>query len=144
MHDGVQYLGLLNRDAVALLGARAKELPARVQGAYGRWLWGHPTGLGYVNVRCWPPPSAARIGWAIGGWLRTMELLARLGFSRDEMGRAMGWLWDQRGATGLWDFGSGATGLRVSVDWRDRGRRAQDHSLAALAMMSRFLRDGGS
>jgi hypothetical protein len=88
VRDGVAYLTLSNRYAVALLGARRGQLPAKLRKAYARWLWALPHGLGYISVRCWTPPSEPK---RIAGWMRSVELISRIG--RDE--RAIRALWMQ-------------------------------------------------
>ena len=141
LREGVGYLGLANRYAVALLASRAGALPARVRRAYADWLWRNPDGLGYLNQPALPrarmPASNSR---AIVAWLRTLERLACFDLPRVTVRPAILWLWNQRKPDGLWDFGPRAVDLRLSASWRYPAARRHDHSAHALLTLSQLLR----
>jgi len=139
IHDGVGYLSLRNKYAVKLLGTRANELAEPIRNAYVQWLWKQPQGLGYVDVRLFPPPLSPR-GWGISGWLSELDLLIDYGEPLSQIGDCVDWLWEQRNPSGLWDFGSRPITLRFSTNWRRKGQRAQDHSLVPLVLITRCLR----
>jgi len=135
------YLILSNRYSVALLGARARDLPARTVRRYADWLWSRPEGIGYLTVCLSRPPGAAPS--AVDRWLTSVELLAP--FPSPRWGRAIEWLWSRRPEDGLWDFGSRwarSAYLPLSEDWRRRGRRVHDHSTRVLTLLRLHERSG--
>ena len=76
------WLRLHSMHAVAILGSRAAELPAAVQRAYVRWLWHDcPKGLIYFDVPFQRPLNELR-GYALHGWLTSLELISGFPCSR--------------------------------------------------------------
>lgn len=137
IRQDIRYLGLRNRFAVALLGARAEALPRKVQEAYLHWLWHQPRGLGYIDAPLWPPPVKTPKGYRLGGQMTSFELLSRFSVWPKLAAEFIDWLWQQRNGDGLWDFGP-ATSLRFSEASGLR-RRAHGHSLCVLALLTSFL-----
>ena len=141
IQDDVSYLSLRNRYAVYLIGSRVDELPRKIERAYVHWLWNHPSGLGYIDARLWPPPARTPRGLRIGGQLGSMELLASFPSWRELAGEFVEWLWDQRNEAGMWDFGPGSgwpVNFHLSESWRKKPNRQYDCSTRVLVILARY------
>jgi RimJ/RimL family protein N-acetyltransferase len=134
------YLVMGNRYALALLGARAADLPHAVEAALVQWLWQRPGGIGYLSVPLSPPPRHTKAG-PLDRWLSSQELLAHFPSWHDMAGKAVAWLWEARTSGGYWDLGprpAGSVALPLSASWRKKGARRHDWTTRALALLRRF------
>ena len=134
-------VGLCSVHTVNLLGARSSLVPAALQRAWLAHLWSEPDGLKYVeaNLAGIPQEITDR---ALGRWLRTLEAVAALEAWAEYGGGAVNWLWQQRGADGLWDFGPRhprSYYFPLSENWRIKGTRAIDCTTRVLALFRRYL-----
>jgi hypothetical protein len=134
------YLVINNRYALALLSARAVDLPHEVETALVRWVWHRPGGIGYLSVPLSLPPRHAKRG-LLDRWLSSQELLARFPSWHGMAGEAVEWLWEARTSEGCWDLGPRSTAsvaLPLSASWREKGARRHDWTTRVLALLGRF------
>ncbi|MEW6252751.1 MAG: hypothetical protein AB1716_19115 [Planctomycetota bacterium] len=138
------WLRLNNRYAVALLGARARELPRRLERAYALWLLELPAGLGYLGVPlCRPPPRLSAFGY--DAWFTSHELLSALPSWRTLARSVISWLYNGRTETGFWDFGprwAGSACLPLSDSWRRQRARVHDWTTRVLCLLAPFAESG--
>ena len=126
---------------VNLLGTRSSQIPVGVQRAWLAYLWSEPKGLRYVEADLASLPQDIE-DRALSLWLRTLEAVSALEVWTEYGGDAVGWLWKQRRADGLWDFGSyhpRSYYLPLSESWRKRGTRAIDCTTRVLALLRRYI-----
>jgi hypothetical protein len=135
------YAGLRCVHTVNLLAARSSQIPAAVQHAWLAYLWSEPKGLDYVGTALASLPQDIE-DRALSGWLRTLETISALDAWAEYGDDAVNWLWQQRGADGLWDFGSRhpkSSYLPLSESWRKRGTRAIDCTTRVLVLFRRYI-----
>jgi hypothetical protein len=133
-------VGLRSVHTVRLLGAKSHQIPPAVQRAWLAHLWSEPTGLKYVETDLAGHPEDIE-DRALGQWLLALETVAALEAWTEYGGDAIAWLWQQRGADGLWDFGPRhprSASLPLSESWRKRGTRAIDCTTRLLALFCRY------
>jgi hypothetical protein len=135
------YLTLSNRYALSLLAARVDRMDEGLAQAVARWVWGHPRGVGYLDVPL-PASSPTLAAGILERFLRSHEIVA--GFSRvgAPTGPLADWLGEHRRADGLWDLGPRAlwsTALPLSESWRRSDARAIDWTTRILALASRWM-----
>lgn len=137
------YLVLSGKYQLNLLGSVRGTLPQALETALLRWLWERPQGIGYLAVALNREPPCA--GGQLDRWLASLELLARLSPSWVCLAKpAIGWLWEQRYAHGLWDFGarsSSTASLPLSDSWRGAQNRALDWTTRILVLLRRYCDD---
>ncbi|MEW5825724.1 MAG: hypothetical protein AB1778_02750 [Candidatus Bipolaricaulota bacterium] len=131
------YLVLSNRYTLALLAARAADLPDGLAASLVRWIWRKPDGIGCYGVPVSAPVQTPDSG-AGERWFLSHELLA--GFSVAGMATAplADALAERRRPDGLWDFGPRAAwswALPLSESWRRRDARAVDWTVRVLALL---------
>ncbi|MDD5263911.1 MAG: hypothetical protein PHU43_03650 [Candidatus Bipolaricaulis sp.] len=137
------YLTLANRYTVTLLAARGDRMDPHVRATLYRWLWNHPTGLGYFEAPPAVPPSGGATSGFIERWIWTHEILARLA-THAAVGPILDALETSRRSDGLWDLGpraSFASALPLSSTWRGKDARAVDWTARILALASRWMSD---
>jgi hypothetical protein len=132
-------VGLRSVHTVNLLAARSARIPADVQRAWLAHLWSEPAGLKYVeaDLASLPEDIEDRV---LSPWLRTLEAVSGLEGWTEHSDDAVTWLWQQRSANGLWDFGSRhprSYYFPLSESWRKRGTRAIDCTTRVLALLRR-------
>lgn len=129
---------LSNIHGVLLLGA-AGPLPPGLERAWLAWLLARDGGIYYVNGgrgKLAEMPGIAAP--AFSGWLRAHELLRVFPSWRELAAGALGALWAQRGADGLWDVGPRASRWchwPLSDCWRRKQDRVIDGSVRILRML---------
>lgn len=138
-HKNVRGLGihyLRSRYVLTLLGACSANLPAGLDRQIVSWIWNDPQGIGYLGADMQHPRP-----FHIFNWLESLEILSRFQCWREVAAGAIEWLWGQRHADGLWDFGakvSKSIHFPLSDDWRKAGNRCVDHSTRVLALLQQF------
>jgi hypothetical protein len=134
----LRYLHLSNRYAVALLGSRAGDLPARVERAYVSWLCTRPGGIIYLGVPVGQAPVRQN-AYVVDRWFTSHEVLSRFPSWRRLSIASMQWLWSQQRHSGFWDLGRRAAEsayFPLSPDWRSPVSRRQDWSVRVLVLIS--------
>jgi hypothetical protein len=134
---GIHYLR--SRYVLTLLGAHSAHLPAALDRCIVDWIWKDPAGIGYLGADMQHPRP-----FHIFNWLESLEILSLFQFWREVAAGAMAWLWDQRNANGLWDFGAKVSKsfyFPLSDDWRKTGNRSVDHSTRVLVLLRQFSGD---
>ncbi len=114
----------------------SRPLPADLDQALVAWIWGKADGIRYVRVplQC-PPPRQ------MGGWFRSMEILARFATWRQVATPMLNQLWEQRSAQGRWDFGQErdkSVEFPLSDTWRRPGAREVDYSTRVLVLLRQY------
>jgi hypothetical protein len=130
---GIGIIYLRSRYVLTLLGSRRADLPAGIDHRIIDWIWHNPEGVGYLGADMQHPQP-----FHIFNWLESLEILAHFQSWRDVAVGALNWLWNQRNADGLWDFGakvSKSFHFPLSDDWRKTGNRAVDHSTRILVLL---------
>jgi hypothetical protein len=134
------YLVLNNRYSLNVLGSKPKALPEEPEGMLLRWLWEHPSGIGYLEIPLSQPPPAK--SGPLDRWFASLEMLARLFPGWVRFARpAVEWLREQRGPEGFWDFGpkpSSVSFLPLSDDWRSRQNRLFDWTTRTLVLLRKY------
>jgi len=134
------YLVLNNRYQLALLGARATELPKTLENAIVNWVWHKEDGIGYLEIPLSNPPRHFTAGM-LDRLFTSLEILSYFPSWCRFAGDLIGWLWTQRNAEGLWDFGPRASMsvyFPLSESWRKMKYRQHDWSTRALALLRKF------
>jgi hypothetical protein len=133
---GIGIIYLRSRyTTLTLLGAR--KLPSSLDRRIMEWIWNDPEGIGYLGADMNHPQQ-----FCVFNWLESLEILSCFQSSRDVTAKAADWLWQQRDADGLWDFGSKISKsfyFPLSDDWRKPGNRSMDHSTRVLALLQKFI-----
>jgi hypothetical protein len=131
---GITYLR--SRYVLALLGARSAYLPAALDRRILDWIWNNPAGIGYLGADLQRPQP-----FHIFNWLESLEILSCFQSWQGVAAGALEWLWDQRNADGLWDFGAKVSKsfyFPLSDNWRKAGNRSVDHSTRVMALLRHF------
>lgn len=133
------WLRLHSKYVLMILGARAGRLPTAVESAYVRWLWEEcPRGLVYFDVPFDRAPKQLK-GFALHGWLASLELLSAFPSSRTIAKPAIERLLAARNAEGLWDFGLQPSCPRYSDNYRKKGVRAHDWTMRVACLLRMYL-----
>jgi len=137
------YLVIRNKYALNLLGSQPGSLPTVIEQVLLSWLWTHPEGIGYLSVPLSASPGGLHSG-AFERWFASMELLSAGFTTWAKFALAsMAWVWDQRAADGLWDFGPRAARsdvLPFSDHWRAPRNRVVDWSARSLCLFAHCQR----
>jgi hypothetical protein len=136
----LSYLGLCGKYQLALLGARADDIPRDVSTALLRWVWESRDGIRYLGQPVSSPPTAATPR-CVEAWFASLELLSRFQGCLDFAVPAVEWLWRRRGADSYWDFGPRSATSRVlpfSESWRRRSNRRTEWTARVLLLIARF------
>ncbi len=130
---GLKLVYLKSRYVLTLLAACSANLPAALDRRIVDWIWNSPQGIGYLCASMkHPQPSH------IFNWLESLEILSSFQCWREVATDALEWLWDQRNADGLWDFGNPPARcfyFPLSDNWRKPGNRQLDQSTRVLALL---------
>jgi hypothetical protein len=97
------------------------------------WIWQKPDGIRYIRA-----PLAVQPRQRIGYWIRSMNLLTRFESWTEVSSKMLNFLWEQRDAEGLWDFGSGISRCAefpLSASWRCTRDRKLDYTISLLALL---------
>ncbi len=140
----LRYLKLSGKYQLTLLGAHVGSLPRDLEEQLVAWVCADPSGIGYLSVPLSPPPPSATPS-VVDRWLSSWELLFRFSCRNAHATRAVGWLWSERNAQGLWDWGVRWTGSRhfpMSESRRIRRRRAVDYATRVLVLLGRLFDQG--
>jgi hypothetical protein len=138
-------LGLDNRYVVSLLASEPRVIDHIPESGWVSWLWSsrrprrgrtEGAGLRYIDVPLDEVPDRHHLP-GLDGWLTSLEITAAFPTGRRLAQPSCGWLWQQRAAHGLWDFGrsSGIGHLPLSEDWRSGERRRIDWSTRVLSLL---------
>jgi len=132
------YLVIAGRYQLNILGSLPGLLPSRIESALLTWLWQRPSGIGYLTEPLARPPLG--MPGRMDRWLASHEMLARLFPAwKDFAGEVIAWLWGQRNADGLWDFGpkpASVNTMPLSDTWRTPHRQF-DWSARVLGLLAR-------
>ncbi len=138
-HKGLRGMGihyLRSRYVVTLLGARSAHLPAALDRRIVNWIWKDPQVIGYLGADMQHPRP-----FRIFNWLESLEILSRFQCWHAVAAGVLEWLWGQRNADGLWNFGAKVSKsyyFPLSDDWRKAGNRSVDHSTRVLVLLRQF------
>lgn len=135
------HLVIANRYSLALLGARANQIPHATENALLNWLWHKPHGIGYLGVSLCAQPENFSSS-QLDRWFASHELLAAFPSWRKLAGSSIRWLCEQQRPDGLWNFGPSSRMSHyfpLSESWRKKNSRAFDWSARTLILLSRFL-----
>ncbi len=134
--SGKKALYLGSRYVLTLLGSTTRLLPDDLDRWIVKWILDRSDGIGYLGADLCKPEA-----FHIEQWLESHEILSAFRCWHQLAAPSVQWLWDQRDAQGLWDFGShtSRTGyFPLSVDWRKPGNRQADHSVRVLSLLKKF------
>ncbi len=134
------YLVLDNKYTLALLGARAAELPGDLEAVLLNWAWHKKDGLRYLGQRVSHAPVPLKSG-SFERWLTSLELLTRFPGWHNLAGDMIQWLWEARKPDGLWDFGPRSAHsmiLPFSETWRHKTARSFDWTTRVLVSLRRY------
>ncbi len=134
------YLVLSSRYQLALLGARATNLPTNLEKAIVEWVWRKKDGIGYLEIPLSNPPSRFTPGM-LDRLFTSLEILSYFPSWRKFAGDLITWLWARRNTEGLWDFGPRASMsvyFPLSESWRRRQCRQHDWSTRVLALLRNY------
>jgi hypothetical protein len=135
--SGLKMVYLGSRYVLTLLGSKCDLIPPTLDRQIVDWIWNNENGIGYLGANMRHPDQ-----FHINHWLDSMEILSQFRCWQSQAGRAMKWLWEQRGDEGLWDFGqrtSRTVYFPLSSTWRKPGNRRMDHSTRVLALLWKFV-----
>ncbi|MEW5941528.1 MAG: hypothetical protein AB1750_17830, partial [Chloroflexota bacterium] len=134
------YLRMRGKYQLALLGARPNLLPRKIESRLLNWLSHSDEGLGYLDM----PLAPLRWGFTpsqIDRWFASLEIVSRFSGWRNRSKDIAQWLWKQRGADGLWDFGAKASftsAMPFSENWQKKNARKFDWTTRTLILLERF------
>ncbi len=114
-----------------------RPLPGKLERDLMRWIWNKPDGIRYVRVPLVHPQPRT-----IAYWFRSMNILARFASCREVSASTLSYLWEQREASGLWDFGSQIARCHdfpLSENWRQPMKRKVDYSTCVLVVLRRWF-----
>ena len=134
------YLVLNNRYQLALLGSRASELSKSLEKALVDWVWRKQDGVGYLEVPLSNLPQRFTAGM-LDRLFTSLELLSYFPSWRRLADNVIAWLWTNRDAEGLWDFGPRASMsvyFPLSESWRQKEHRQHDWSTRVVALLMNY------
>lgn len=131
---------LLAKYCLILLASASEQLAPSLEDQLLTHILRKPGGIYYINSACLQDFPTVQDKRFIG-WFNAVELLSHFNGWKRHAAQFTAWIWDQRGADGLWDFGSRAADGRyfpLSADWRKKGNRAIDCTVRVLALLERL------
>jgi hypothetical protein len=141
IHTRGKYLKLAGLYPLLLLASPSAHLPETMEKALLDWVWSKPDGIYYVyGGRVSDPPAPGSAHFI--DWLAAIRLLLRFKYGRSLCAPVLDWLWRERNAERLWDFGPAACDgftLPLSENWRAVCDRKVDCSVLALALFRESL-----
>lgn len=140
------YIG--SQYAVRLLSTRNNEKETKfsldIEKAYVKWLWTRESGMGYIsNNRLADLPVEVTYK-AIRSKIKALDLLAGFPSTLSVCQDFIQWLWKNREAEGLWDFGpKGAEKIELplSENTRIKLNRKIDYTVRILSILHKVIKN---
>jgi hypothetical protein len=104
------------------------------------WVWRKQDGVGYLEVPLSNLPQRFTAGM-LDRLFTSLELLSYFPSWRRLADNVIAWLWTNRDAEGLWDFGPRASMsvyFPLSESWRQIKHRQHDWSTRVLALLMNY------
>lgn len=131
------YLRLHSKYQIILLSSRTNLLSRKAEKGLLNWLWSKSDGMGYLDMPLAPLKNGASAS-QVDRWFTSLEIMSRFTGWRERAKDIVRWLWSQRGADGLWDFGpkaSHSTFMPLSESWRNKSARKFDWTTRTLLLL---------
>ena len=140
------YIG--SQYAVRLLSTGKNEKESNfspdIEKDYVKWLWTREAGMGYIsNNRLADLPGEVTYR-AIRSKVKALDLLAGFSCTKSVCQDFIQWLWKNREADGLWDFGSkGAEKIELplSENTRKKVNRKIDYTVRILSILHKVIKN---
>ena len=140
------YIG--SQYAVRLLSTGKNEKESNfspdIEKDYVKWLWTREAGMGYIsNNRLADLPGEVTYR-AIRSKVKALELLAGFSCTKSVCQDFIQWLWKNREADGLWDFGpKGAEKIELplSENTRKKVNRKIDYTVRILSILHKVIKN---
>ncbi|MHA2280690.1 MAG: hypothetical protein ACXAC5_07550 [Promethearchaeota archaeon] len=140
------YIG--SQYAVRLLSLGKKEINSKIspeiEGEYVKWLWNRKSGMGYVSSNRLANLPVEVTYKAVKAKLKALDLLAGFSSTLTICQDFIQWLWKNREADGLWNFGSKGTEkieLPLSENTKKKANRKIDYTVRILSILHKVIKN---